>query len=175
MVLETTSCFTEQAYYEDMPNKQMCFEENNNGYYLESAKGYAQQKVSSYPINQYYSKLYGNYNNLPKYSNNSEALSEMDARDYKIIKAMQSKDLVFIDSDDEEEPVKQVKSAPATYKTETIKTQQNENNRAAPMYNLENLFALDSNYFKEKDPDMFIVEEKPANELFDTNDYYNEF
>jgi hypothetical protein len=165
--------FTEQAYYEDMPTKQLCFEDNS-GYYLESAKGFAHQKVSSYPLNQYYSKLYGNNNNLPKYSNNSDVLSEMDARDYKIIKAMQSKDLVFIDSDDEEEPVKQVKSCPVTYKTETMKTQ-NENNRANQMYGSENLFALESNYFKEKDPDMFIVEEKPANEIFDTNDFYNEF
>jgi len=114
-----------------------------------------------------------NNNFCPKQSS-GEALSEMDPRDYKLIRAMQSKDLVFIDSDDEEEPVKQVKSAPATFKTEMI-SGQNEVRVSQPVYHMENLFALESNYFKEKELNSFIIEEKQAQNILETDDYFNEF
>jgi len=113
-------------------------------------------------------------NNFSPKQSSGEALSEMDPRDYKLIRAMQSKDLVFIDSDDEEEPVKQVKSAPATFKTEMI-SGQNEVRVSQPVYHMENLFALESNYFKEKELNSFIIEEKPAQNILETDDYFNEF
>ena len=122
--------------------------------------------------------FYHNKSSSDQQKSPSEAMSEIDPREYKLMKAMRSKDLVFIDSDDEEDPVKQVKSAPVTYRTETIAVQHEirMSSAAPPLYNMENLFALESNnYLKEREYDsLFIIEEKPQTEYLET-DYYNNF
>ena len=84
-----------------------------------------------------------NCNNHSCDKSRSDIMSEIDPREYKLMKAMQSKDLVFIDSDDEEDPVKQVKSAPATFKTEMIPSHEIKmSSVASVLYNMENLFEL---------------------------------
>ena len=97
----------------------------------------------------------------PKFQ--SEVMSEIDPREYKLMKAMQSNNLIFIDSDDEEDPIKQIKSAPATIKTEMIAIPNviEISSAIPPLYNMEGLFELESNsYWKEREYDsLFIIEE----------------
>lgn len=158
--------YTESPVYEDMSTKQATpFEESSVLY------DGNRRLAELYNPSAIYSRLFNN-SYIPRQS--SEAMSEMDFRDYKLIRAMQSKDLVFIDSDDEEEPVKQVKSAPATFKTEMINVH-SDFRMSQPIYNMENLFALESNYLKDKELNSFIVEEKPAQNVLETDDYFNEF
>ena len=107
---------------------------------------------------------YHNKYSIEQPKSQSEVMSEIDPREYKFMKAMRSNNLVFIDSDDEEDPIKQIKSAPTTIKTDMIAVPNKIEISSAvpPLYNMEGLFTLESNnYWKERICDsLFIIEEK---------------